>query len=141
MEIINLLNNTFRFLIAIFAVYLSTTSGLFLIGEVVFGIDYLISSTVLIFLLYSFSVIKLIALLSVVLLLVSARVSKYEKVMDYLLLFTLVICIVHLLFIVLAFFTLIELNDYFLFMGRDSLFNIFLLVSYFISVKLSKIRG
>ena len=123
-----------RIAIGIFAVHLLVTNSIFLVGEFILGIDYMIGSSTLLVALYLFVFIKWISQLLIITSVVNIKILKYRNGIFSLAAIAAALCTVHLCYI---FYTDSQtINDAVIVMKADSFKNISLFVVYIFSVNL-----
>ena len=124
----------YRIVIGIFAVHLLVTSSIFLVGEFMLGIDYMIGSSTLSVALYLFVFIKWISQLLIVTSVVNIKLLRYRKGMVSSAAIAAALCVVHLCYI---FYTDSQtINDTIIAMKADSFKNVILFAIYIFSVNL-----
>ena len=124
----------YRIAIGIFAVHLLVASSIFLVGEFILGIDYMIGSSTLSVVLYLFVFIKWISQLLIVTSVVNLKFLRYRKGIFSSAAIAAALCVVHLCYI---FYTDSQtINDTIIAMKADSFKNISLFAVYIFSVSL-----
>jgi len=121
----------FRFTIALFAVDLLVTSMIFLVGEFVMGINYMVESMLLLAFIYLLELVKSMAQIAII---VSIIFCKYKVVVFYISTASFLLCLIHLLYIFCAVDVLV-VDDVLMYMKIDSEKNIIFLAVYFYFVR------
>ena len=119
----------YRVAIGIFAIHLSVASGLFLIGEVVLGVDYMIRPNTLSIVIYGFVSIKFISQFLIVISAINEKLLKHKNIIFLMISITIALCIFYVLY------SGVQTNNEVLFsMKIDALKNIAFFIVYMLSV-------
>lgn len=131
----NILGNLTRVLLALFAVKLFITSAMFLVGEFVLGIDYMIEPKSLNYALYFFVLFKLISEVCVISTMVNLRLLRYVRSVLFTATGVSILSLAHLSFLHYADSVSREVNEVILLMRMDSVLVILLMFLYLLVAK------
>ena len=126
-------NILYRIAVGIFAVHLLVASSMFLVGEFILGVDYMIQSSVLSVVVYFFVFIKWASQLMIVVSVVNSKFLGYRKGILFVVAIATFLCIFHLAYV--FYFNSQALDEAIITMKADSFKNIALFAMYVFSIE------
>ncbi len=123
-------NVTLRLCLALFSVYLFITGILFILGPIVFDIDYIFESNLILVTVYLLVVAKLFATFWIILTSINIKLLKYKHLSNIAVWIAIIFSLTHLIFVFIQNIFGNNINDLFEMMAGDSIKIVLLMLLY-----------